>query len=122
MIKQQAKQTGRIAEQLAITYLTQQGLKPVSKNFHSRFGEIDLIMLDKNSLAFIEVRYRKDEKHMAVIETVDQHKCKKIVMASEYFLQTHRKYQRYQCRYDVVTILGLFDSPSIEWIKNAFQA
>ena len=47
---------GLLAENLAASYLIEQGLKLLVKNYHCRFGEIDLIMQDKNTLVFIEVR------------------------------------------------------------------
>lgn len=117
-----ANQTGKIAEDLAANYLGKQGIKIVDRNFHSRFGEIDLIALEQQILIFIEIRYRKNEKHIAAIETIDHFKCRKLISTSEYFLNKHRNYQSYQCRYDVITIIGELGKPSIEWIKNAFQA
>jgi putative endonuclease len=115
-------QTGQIAENIAANYLSQQGLKQIDRNFRCRFGEIDLIGLDQKILVFIEVRYRKNETYLAVVETIDQRKCRKLIITSKYFLNKHRNYQSYQCRYDVIAITGELDEPAIEWIKNAFQA
>ena len=58
----------------------------------------------------------------AVVETIDQSKCRKIIISSEYYLSQHNNYRSYQCRYDVIAITGELDKPVIEWIKNAFQA
>lgn len=115
-------QSGKLAEELAANYLAEQKIKLITRNFHCRFGEIDLIGLDNEILLFIEVRYRKDEHYLAAVETIDKHKCKKIVTTSKYYLNKHRKYQSYYCRYDVITLTGALDKPVIEWIKNAFQA
>lgn len=117
-----AIQSGKIAEDIAANYLARQGLKLIVRNFRCRFGEIDLIGLDRETLVFIEVRYRHNENRLAVIETIDQHKCRKLVITSEYYLIKYRNYQSYQCRYDVIAITGELDKPAIEWIKNAFQA
>ena len=114
--------TGKIAEDIAANTLSKEGIKLLDRNFRCRFGEIDLIGLDQNILVFIEVRYRHNESHMAAVETIDRHKCKKLVRTSEYYLNKHRNYQSYQCRYDVIAITGELDRPAIEWIKNAFQA
>lgn len=114
--------TGKIAEDIAAEYLTKQGLKLIDQNFHCRFGEIDLIGLDQQILTFIEVRYRKNEQYLAVVETIDQHKCRKLIITSEYYLTQHKNYRDNQCRYDVITITGELNQPVIEWIKNAFQA
>ena len=122
MITKTTKQSGKQAEELAANYLAKQNIELITRNFHCRFGEIDLIGIDQETLVFIEVRYRKNEQYLAAVETIDQHKCKKIVITSEYYLNKHKKYQSYFCRYDVITITGTLDKPVIEWIKNAFQA
>ena len=98
------------------------GLQEISRNFHSRRGEIDLIMLDKDIVVFIEVRARLNSGVLHPLESVDKRKIKKIILTSQYFLQGNRKYQNYNCRYDVVCLTGALDSPNIEWIKNAFDA
>ena len=113
---------GKIAEDIAAQYLSNEGLKLISRNFHCRFGEIDLIGLDKEILTFIEVRYRKSEQYLAVVETIDEHKCRKIIISSEYYLSKHKSYRSHQCRYDVIAITGELNKPVIKWIKNAFQA
>ena len=117
-----ANSSGKQAEAIAANYLSKQGIKIIERNFHCRFGEIDLIGLTDQYLVFIEVRYRKDEHYMTVFETIDKHKCRKLVTTSEYYLNSHRKYQDMTCRYDVIGITGEISDPAIEWIKNAFQA
>ncbi len=122
MIFKTSTQSGKRAEEIATNFLIKQGIKIVSRNFHSRFGEIDLVGLDKQILIFFEVRFRKNEHFLSAIETIDQHKCNKIIITSEYYLNQHKKYQSYLCRYDVITITGDLNKPVIEWIINAFQA
>lgn len=117
-----ANAAGKIAEEIAADYLAKHDLKLITQNFHSRFGEIDLIALQRDILVFIEVRYRKNERFLAVVETIDARKRQKLVATSEYYLLKHKAYQDYQCRYDVIAITGELDKPVIEWIKNAFQA
>ena len=116
------RKSGKRAEDIAANYLKKQNVKIISRNFHSRFGEIDLIGLEKETLVFIEVRYRKNEDYLSAIETIDRHKCKKIIITSEVYLNKRKKYQSYQCRFDVITITGDINEPVIEWIKSAFQA
>lgn len=120
MILKTTNQSGKQAETLAADYLAKHKIEIITRNFHCRFGEIDLIGNDNDILVFIEVRYRKNEDFLAAIETIDQHKCKRIVITSEYYLNKHKRYQSYLCRYDVITITGALDKPVIEWIKNAF--
>jgi len=112
-------QIGQSAEQCASRYLTQQGLKLVTSNYRSRYGEIDLIMQDKDSLVFIEVRARKNQQYGSGAETIDSHKQQKIIKTAENFLQKNRRFANSPCRIDVISIHSTFN-PKIDWIKNAF--
>lgn len=116
------KLAGKQAENTAAIFLKNSGHKIIDRNFHSRFGEIDIISLDKETLIFTEVRYRKNEKFLNAVETIDQHKCKKIIKTSEVFLNKYKKYQSYYCRFDVIVMTGDINEPVIECIKSAFQA
>jgi len=53
--------SGAEAEQLAATFLQRQGLKLVETNYRCRFGEIDLVCKDMNTLVFVEVRLRGND-------------------------------------------------------------
>ena len=103
-------------------YLAKQGGKLLERNYHCRFGEVDIIAIEANTILFIEVRYRKNEKYMSVVETINQKKCNKIVMTSQYYLTQHKRYRNCQFRYDVITMTGELDRAEITWIKDAFQA
>lgn len=58
-MKFENRETGRIGEGMAQEYLTKKGFEPVSRNFSTRFGEIDLVMRDKGVLVFVEVKTKK---------------------------------------------------------------
>jgi putative endonuclease len=60
-----SKQIGNHAEDLALAYLSNIGLRCLQRNFYSRFGEIDLIMQDSDTLVFVEVRKRSSGKDYA---------------------------------------------------------
>ena len=61
---------GQFAEQKACQFLQQKGLTLIEKNYRCRNGEIDLIMLDKDQLVFVEVRFRKNEDYGTAIDSV----------------------------------------------------
>jgi len=79
--------TGRYYEQKAKEYLLKQVLSDFRENFHSRFGEIDLIAKDDDTLVFIEVRYRQYVDHGSALATVTRKNNKKIRMTAQHFLQ-----------------------------------
>ena len=112
--------TGKDAEARACCYLQAQGLQLVQRNYHSRRGEIDLIMRDKDSLVFIEVRYRRQSRFGSAAESVNRHKQSKLIACANHYIQTYPERARQACRFDVVSIDGNMNN--IDWIKNAFDA
>lgn len=92
----------------------------MERNFHTRYGEIDLVMLDNATTVFVEVRSRKHNGYMDVIETIDAKKVKRIILASRIYLQA-RGENTESYRFDVVTLSGSLHSPEISWIRNAFS-
>lgn len=113
---------GRAAEELAFKYLDRQGLKLLTRNYRSRRGEIDLIMQDGDVIVFIEVRSRKNNRTMDVIESINPEKCERIIRTGRQYLQNSRHAGEFTCRFDIVLITGQLESAEIEWIKNAFEA
>ncbi|NND48064.1 MAG: YraN family protein [Woeseiaceae bacterium] len=111
---------GDRAEQKALRFLIRQGLKPVTRNFRSRGGEIDLIMLHGNCLTFVEVRYRNSSRFSTPALTVDRHKQRKILRTAALFLARKPQFARLASRFDVVAITGGEDS-TIEWLQDAFR-
>ncbi|MGD2112733.1 MAG: YraN family protein, partial [Gammaproteobacteria bacterium] len=63
---------GRNAEQQARQYLQAHGLRVLQCNYHSRHGEIDLVMQDGDSVVFVEVRYRRQPRYGTAAESVDR--------------------------------------------------
>lgn len=118
MIETQQQLTGKANENLACQYLEQQGLILVERNFSCRRGEIDIIMRDKDSIVFVEVRYRRHDKFGSAMESVNIHKQKRLILAARhYLLQTRTPLAS---RFDVVAISGVEPNNSIEWVQNAF--
>jgi putative endonuclease len=111
---------GDKAEQKALSFLICEGLRPVTRNFRSRGGEIDLIMLHGDCLTFVEVRYRTSSRFSAPALTVDGRKQRKILRTAAMFLAKERRYSRHTVRFDVVAIADGLDG-DIEWIQDAFR-
>jgi putative endonuclease len=109
-------------EQVAETFLRQRGLRTLEKNFQARFGEIDLIMQQGNTLVFTEVRYRRSDRHGSGAETVNPRKQQRIVKAARLYLHRHARFRDRPCRFDVVSIGQREGSVLIDWVRNAFEA
>lgn len=110
---------GNKAEKIALDYLRLKELTLETKNYQTRFGEIDLVMSDKEYLVFVEVRHRRMSTFGGAIESIDQRKKKKLRLTAQSYLQRNKLADR-PCRFDILCVNGELKSPSIQWIKNAF--
>ncbi len=110
------QQTGKEAEDRALSYLEQNGLSLIQRNYRSRYGEIDLIMKDGGTIVFIEVRYRRNKTFGGASLSVTFQKQQRLLTTAAQFLQQHAPH--YPARMDVLALEG----NDIEWIKNAFEA
>lgn len=117
-----AIETGQQAEELACHYLSKQGLKTLCRNFRSPRGELDVVMEDGETIVFVEVRYRKQNRFGSGAESVNHTKQAKLVATALYYLQQHPKYYNRPTRFDVVSITSQIQQPGIDWIKDAFQS
>ena len=89
------------------------------RNYRARVGEIDLIMLDGEELAFVEVRYRSRVDFGAGADTVDLRKQRRLALTARHFL-AHRDSDNLPCRFDVVSVTKTNYGLRFEWIRNAF--
>jgi putative endonuclease len=114
---------GDEAEDAALKHLVSNGCRLIVAKYRSRIGEIDLIVEDKETLVFVEVRYRTDTSRGTGAETITATKQRRIIRTAEYFLINHKKYQDSACRFDVISMSGSMSgsmNDSIDWIKRAF--
>ncbi len=107
---------GNAAEQIAATFLQQKGLILVEKNFHCKYGEIDLIMRDAKTLVFVEVRLRSNANFGGAAMSINQAKQQKLTRTAERYLQIHGDSA---CRFDAI-LMRTTDINAVEWIQNAF--
>ncbi|MGZ8216100.1 YraN family protein [Methylomagnum sp.] len=112
---------GRIAEDRALEFLQQQGLRLIERNYRCRFGEIDLIMEDGPTLALVEVRFRSNPRFGGALESVDWRKQAKLKTTATCFLKERSLFDR-PARFDVAALSPTASGMAVEWIKDAFRA
>lgn len=110
---------GADAEDAALAHLQSRGLQLVQRNFRCPAGELDLIMLERGALVFVEVRYRHSDQFGGAAGSVDAAKQLKLRQTGEAFLQTCAV-QFTACRFDVVAVCGAGPAYTIDWIADAF--
>lgn len=106
---------GAAAENRALHHLQAHGLTLVVRNFRCKGGEIDLIMQERSTLIFVEVRARADGRHGGAAASVTPAKQGRLIIAAQYYLQRYRDPPA--CRFDVVAI----DGGVLHWLKNAIE-
>ncbi len=113
--------TGKVTEQLAANYLAKQGLLLRTTNFHSRGGEVDLVMTEADTWVFVEVKFRRSNSFGGAISAISAQKQQKIKQCAAYYLQQAglNEYNT-SCRFDVIALQGDITNPEITWLKNAF--
>lgn len=73
--------TGNLGEDFAGNYFKKKGFSIV-RNYHSRYGEIDIIAENEEYMLFVEVKTRKAETTVSPAEAVDIKKQKKICLTA----------------------------------------
>ena len=112
--------TGKQGEKIAANYLKKNGYKIVERNYHCKFGEIDIIALNRDILSFIEIKTRSSREHIPPELTVTKHKQDKIKRSAAHYLGKHGIENRY-CRFDIVAITLEKGGKDIVLYKNAFS-
>ena len=119
--------TGILWENAASQHLQQSGLALLERNFTCRFGEIDLVLLDRRArggecVVFAEVRYRRSDVRGGGLASVGAGKRARLLRAAALYLQAHPEHGDRACRFDVVACSGTPAHPRFDWIQSAFEA
>lgn len=102
--------SGILGEDKACAFLKKQGFEILQRNFHSKFGEIDIIAKKDEILHFIEVKYT--QKDYEVAYRLDSKKYQKILKAVEFYFLKQEIYSDFQI--DLICI----KNNDIEFLKN----
>lgn len=111
---------GKEGERIAEAYLKKKGYKIVERNYRCVLGELDLIVLDRRVLVFVEVKTRTGNGFGTPFEAVELRKQQKMIQAAQYFIAQKGLQQR-DSRFDVVGISWPGREPMVEHIENAFE-
>ena len=114
---------GAWGEALAAEYLKKKRYKLVGAGYRCRFGEIDLIVQNRKSLVFVEVKLRKSDTFAKAYEYVDHRKQERLRKTAQLYLSQNPS--DLPCRFDVIEIYapeGIHTpNPEIHHMEDAFQ-
>ncbi len=119
---------GKKGEDLALEYLTQKGLVLLTRNWHWGHCELDLVMMNKEFIHFIEVKSLRYPNNTEPFEAVNAKKRKNLFFAARGFLKSwewndklHRNILCKEVVFDIVSVVFNGDFYTIEHIENAFS-
>jgi putative endonuclease len=106
---------GRRGERIACRYLLRQGFDILARRYCTRSGELDIVALEQETLAFIEVKTRSSSEFGEPWEFVDWQKQQILHRTAEEFIADFDLGQ-YAYRFDIVSVLG----KEVTLFRNAF--
>lgn len=111
---------GSIGEDAVCSYLIKMGYEIVVRNYRIRGGEIDIIAVDSDYIAFVEVKSRNPHSMVGGFEAVNRRKKGLIIKTAEFFC---RKYPNtLQPRYDIAQVIISGNRViGIDYIQNAYD-
>lgn len=112
-----AAQRGIGGEVRARKHLEHNGLALLDAGWRCRLGELDLVMIDGQTLVFVEVRARQAGNVVSAIESIDRSKQNRFVRAARAWLAAHAERAHLPARFDIVAI----DGDALVWHADAFS-
>ena len=111
---------GKQFEQLAVRYLSDQGLQLLDQNFQLAGGEIDLILRHHEYLVFCEVKYRRGAHFASILEQINPQQLARVRHSARvWLLQKGLSEHQTAIRFDIITISGVCPY-QIDWFRDAF--
>lgn len=104
---------GLAGEALALQYLLSKGFSHICSRYKTRYGEIDLIMQDNDTLVFVEVKYRTKAQVGEGLIAIDARKQERILLAAQEYI--YKNNINSLVRIDVVEI----SKSGVYYIANA---
>ena len=80
-----SREKGERAERAAEAFLRSRGMLILARNFRTRFGEIDLVAQDGQTVVFVEVRSRSSDAFGSPQETVTVSKRRRIIRSAQVY-------------------------------------
>jgi putative endonuclease len=107
MYKKENYNKGKNGEEMALEFLLKKGFELVEMNYENKIGEIDLIMIDKDWLVFVEVKLKVGDKFGTPEEMINKKKMSQIKRVAEsYLVLEKKKIKRFEkFRIDAVCIM-----------------
>ncbi len=94
---------GKWGEEKAANYLLYKGYQILEKNLRTPYGEIDLVVLIKSEIVFVEVKTRSSRKYGTPEEAITKKKLQHMLESAENYMQEHEELEN-DWRIDVIAV------------------
>lgn len=108
---------GQEAEEYVAKQVAKLGWKVLERNYHSRFGEIDIIAQDRDEIVFIEVKARRTTSFGTPLESVTEAKLEKMEKTAHMYLLS-KQWEERPWRVDVFMVTNKGSDLEIEHLRN----
>ena len=96
---------GCVGERLALEHLERLGYRLVTRNHRTRFGELDIVVCDDDTIVFVEVKARRVGAAAGALESVPPRKQRQVRhMAAAWLVETTDRPRSRDLRFDVVAV------------------
>ena len=114
---------GELGERAAARFLKRLGYQIVLTRHRLRYGEVDIIAVDGQTVVFVEVKTRRTESQGRAADAVDAKRQARMTRAALAFLKSHGLLE-YSSRFDVVEVIWPTGQkrPEINHLQSAFNA
>jgi putative endonuclease len=109
---------GMAGEEEAVRYLLSEGYRILRRNYRYRKAEIDVLALQGNCLAVVEVKTRKGPFYESLADSVPRAKVRRLVMAADHFVRNSGL--DVEVRFDIIQITGSPGRFCLVHIPDAF--
>lgn len=89
-LRKDKQKIGKLGEKIAKNYLKKKGYKILEQNYHTRYGEIDLVILKEEKIIFVEVKTRTSKEFGWPEESISRKKLTHLILAAQIFLQKNK--------------------------------
>ena len=118
--RQEARNFGKMGEDMATTYLEEHGYTIVKRNDRLHHWEVDIIALKDDVLHFVEVKSRMSESFQLAEAAVDARKARRIMVVADKYIKSRKRTESAQI--DIVAVVKDGDNFIIRHTENVFNA
>ncbi|MBN2015375.1 YraN family protein [Candidatus Dojkabacteria bacterium] len=98
------KRLGKVGEDYAVEYLKGKGYEVIGRNVYIGGGEIDIICKRTDLIVFVEVKTRKSDMYVDILDSMDEAKEEALTTSCEEYLAS-KNFGKYNYRIDLIGIV-----------------